>query len=352
MNEQWKPSWTVTGLGSLPLDEPVEAVDLVLEHFPEIPFWPQLSGRGAKEDILLQYAPGLPGLEIDLEARRVRVSKEFDRAGELTGFYQADLEGDLSGLALTPDQAPGFFELVKRVEAEPEGIQRLKGQVVGPVLFCNGVMDLSPGQNQSKSVIFDPELRTAYARGLGLKGAWQVSAFPRGFEPPLIFIDDPGLYLLGSAFMPLSGAEARDLLNLTAQPIREAGGLVGVHCCANTDWPVLLASEVNLVSFDAFGYGPEFVLYTKEIEAFLERGGIIAWGLVPTKEYTGRETPEGLLVQLDGLIQTLVRAGVSKTRLEEQALLTPACGFGSLTRQGLLFLLDLLTATGRLLAGP
>ena len=351
ISQQWKPAWTVTGLGSLPLADPVEAVDLVLDCFPAIPFWPQLSGRGAREDILLQYAPGLPGLEVDLEARKVRVKEDFDRAGELTRFYQADLEGDLSGLALTPDQAPGFFELIKWVEAGVEGIQRLKGQVVGPVLFCNGIIDLSPGPNRGKPAIFDPELRAAYARGLGLKGAWQAAALTRGSIPPLIFIDDPGMYLLGSAFMPLSGAEARELLNQTAQPIRAAGALAGVHCCANTDWPVILGSEVDLVSFDAFGYGPEFVLFAREIEAFLERGGIIAWGLIPTKEYTGQETPEGLLAHLEGLIATLVRAGVNKTRLEEQALLTPACGFGSLTRNGLDFLLDLLAATERLILG-
>jgi hypothetical protein len=349
MNETWKPNWTITGLGSLPLADPREAVDLVLKYFPEIPFWPQLSGRGSFEDILLQFAFGLPGLLVDHQTRKVCVGQEFDRAAGLTQFYEADLAGETESLGLTPEQAPGFFEFVSRVGPGLKGIQRLKGQIVGPVLFCNGILDHSEGHNQGKPVIFDPELRAAYARGLGLKGAWQVANLPQGDDNPLIFIDDPGFYLLGSAFMPLSGEEAGELLNLTTGPIQDAGGLAGVHCCANTDWPVILGSGVDLVSLDAFGYGPEFVLFARDISSFLERGGIIAWGLVPTKEHTGKETPEGLAAHLRDLFKTLIRAGVDQNRLEEQALLTPACGFGSLSMEDLKFLLDLLHSTQRLL---
>jgi hypothetical protein len=38
-----------TGIGSLPLTDPDEAVALALRYLPEAPLWPQLPRRGFRE---------------------------------------------------------------------------------------------------------------------------------------------------------------------------------------------------------------------------------------------------------------------------------------------------------------
>jgi len=342
----FKPAWLATGVGSLPLTEAGPAVDLILDRLPEIPFWPQLIPRSPWEEMVLQFAPGLPGLEIDLSSRSVRLDPGLDRSQALVAFYEADLNQDWNHFALTEETAPGFFELVERAARPGSRIQRLKGQVAGPVTFGLAVKDAS-----GRALVYDRELAEACARGLGLKGAWQVRNFPPGLDPGIIFMDEPALTGFGSAFMSLDFDQAKSLIEAAAAPIRQAGGLAGVHVCGNTDWSLPLTSELDLINFDAYDFGQGLTLYPKEIAAFLERGGLLAWGLVPTRSFTGRQTAEELIAKLEELIGTLVRQGLDRNLIRERSLITPSCGLGSLDPEPAEAILDLLAATSRLLRG-
>jgi len=104
----FKPAWLATGVGSMPLAEAGPAVDLILDRLPEIPFWPQLIARSPWEEMTLQFAPGLPGLEIDPAGRRVRLDPGLDRSQALVEFYEADLSQDWDHFALTEGRRPDF----------------------------------------------------------------------------------------------------------------------------------------------------------------------------------------------------------------------------------------------------
>jgi hypothetical protein len=97
-----------------------------------------------------------------------------------------------------------------------------------------------------------------------------------------------------------------------------------------------------LINLDAFAFGEAFLLYPREIRSFLEQDRAIAWGIVPTSDYTGRETAEALLGQLIGYFESLIRQGIDPARLHSQALLTPACGLGTLAEETAVDLLHLL----------
>lgn len=342
----FRPGFKATFAGSLPLAGAEEAVELILAHLPELPGWPQLIPRSPWEDMILQAAPGLPGLKVDLEARTVRIDPDQERTLALTEFYQADLEGRLDRFGLTEEVAPGFFALVRRASGERGQIERLKGQVTGPITFCLSVKD-----STGRVILYDQELAEACARGLGLKGAWQVANFPKELESGLIFLDEPGLTGFGSAFLNLDRQTALSLLNAATQAIQEAGGLVGVHVCGNTDWSLVLTTQVDVVNFDAYAFGEGFLLYAQDIEAFLNRGGVIAWGIVPTTMYTPQVSAEELVSRLEELIGRLVAHGIKRAVLEEQSLLTASCGLGSISPPTALAVLELLSKTSRLLRG-
>jgi len=342
----FNPSFRATGIGSVPFERPEEILDLILERLPEIPFWPQLTRRSPWEDMILQFAPGLPALKADPGARRVAVDPTADRPQALTAFYEQALSGEWKELGLNPDQAAGFFALAERVAREKGGVRRLKGQVTGPVTFCLAVKD----QN-GRDVIHDQELREAYALGLGIKGAWQVQNLPQGLDPSLVFLDEPALTGFGSAFMALEGKEAVGLLNAAMEPIHRAGGLTGVHVCGNTDWSTVLKTDLDVVNFDAAGFGQGFTLYPKEIQAFLERGGVIAWGIVPTLTYTGQETEAELIRRLEGLIDDLAAKGLPRSLIQDRSLLTTACGMGSRKPEEARRILDLLAGISRKMTG-
>ena len=112
---------------------------------------------------------------------------------------------------------------------------------------------------------------------------------------------------------------------------RSAGAKVGVHCCGNMDWGLLAGIGPDVISFDAFFFGEKLALYPGPMKNFLEKGGILAWGIVPTdteklKVVTVKELDE----RLDGLKKLYADKGFPAARIENQMLLTPSCGMGTL----------------------
>ena len=74
------------------------------------------------------------------------------------------------------------------------------------------------------------------------------------------------------------------LIEETANTVKEAGGISGIHCCGNADWPSVLKSSIDILNFDAYGYFDAFAIYHSEVRGFLEKGGYLAWGIVPTTD--------------------------------------------------------------------
>jgi hypothetical protein len=107
-------------------------------------------------------------------------------------------------------------------------------------------------------------------------------------------------------------------------------GFKGIHCCGNTDWSVLLSTNIDILSFDAYGYLGTLSLYPKELKAFLERGGILAWGIVPTSEAILREDSQSLVRRFKEGVEVLTKKGIDPS-LFQRTILTPSCGTASLS---------------------
>jgi hypothetical protein len=110
--------------------------------------------------------------------------------------------------------------------------------------------------------------------------------------PRIIFFDEPSLSFYGSAFSALNREEVVLSLN---ECIKGLKGLKGVHCCGNTDWSILLFTKIDILSFDAYGYLENLSLHPKELKKFLERGGILACGIIPTSEAVLKEGVQSLV---------------------------------------------------------
>jgi hypothetical protein len=66
------------------------------------------------------------------------------------------------------------------------------------------------------------------------------------------------------------------------------------------------------------------------VGAFLERGGIIGWGIVPASVQVMEETVESLLDRFHDAIGLLTAKGLNQDDLLSAALIMPSCGCGSL----------------------
>ncbi|MCK4379026.1 MAG: hypothetical protein KAW01_06760, partial [Deltaproteobacteria bacterium] len=107
-------------------------------------------------------------------------------------------------------------------------------------------------------------------------------------------------------------------------------GLSGVHCCGNTDWSLLLQTSVDVLNFDAFEYVDNLFLYQEDLFRFVERGGYLAWGIVPTSEAVLQESVDSLLQLFISQVEKLEAMGFSRETLLDQSFITPSCGCGSL----------------------
>ncbi len=186
-------------------------------------------------------------------------------------------------------------------------------------------------------VLFD-----AVVKGLAMKAAWQIRELERFGKPVIIFIDEPAMESLGSAFSAVSSEVIAEKLNEIIETIHELGGIAGIHCCGNADWPLIFRTKVDIVNFDAFGYMEKVMLYPEDIRSFLGRGGALAWGIVPTGGFTGSETPELLVSKLDAGIKRLEQHGLTRNAVLRQSLITPSCGMGSLAPETAVAILKLL----------
>jgi methionine synthase II (cobalamin-independent) len=321
-------------IGSLPLTDYRRAAELVWEHTPEIPLWVQLP-KVPGESITRQFAAAMPGLaEEEGRAFIDTAAPRFDE--NLLSFYEealalegpgADLER--SRFAMAPDSARGFFELMAQAAKRTPPPLAVKGQIIGPVTFGTSLCD-----RNGKAIFYDPQLRDTLVRLLALRARWQVRHLSTLGCPVLLFIDDPAVVGFGASIsIGLNREDICQGLGAVIDAVHLEGGLAGVHVCANTDWTLILESAADILSFDAYAYFDQFVIYREAIRRFVERGGLIAWGLVPTlsPEDLERETTESLFAQWQSKSDQVARLGIDRQRLIAQSLITPACGMGTLS---------------------
>jgi hypothetical protein len=137
---------------------------------------------------------------------------------------------------------------------------------------------------------------------------------------------------LGSAYLPLSSERAGFFLDYLIGFVKERDpeALIGLHCCGNTDWKMVFGLEVDIVSFDAYRFGDKLNLVPREIIAFIDRGGLLAFGLVPTSEYRDEIQEEHLYERFISILGGFEEKGLSKDILLKSSLFTPSCGMGPL----------------------
>ncbi len=316
-----------TGIGSLPLTDPDAAVALALRYLPEAPIWPQLPKRGFQEHMGGQYSEALPGIVREEEKERFSFAASRDLSPELERFFTHYLEQDYGYFGISEEYAAGWYALLRALEkGVPAGVRFLKGHVTGPL-----TAGISYKDEQGRDIIYNEQLYDAVVKNLAMKAAWQIEQLRRFGKPVIIFIDEPAMETLGSAFSAAAPELVAEKLEEIIEVIHERGGIAGIHCCGNADWPLIFNTKVDIVNFDAFGYLERVLLFPAEIRAFIARGGALAWGIVPTGAFTGAETAQSLLEKLEGGIQRLEAAGIPRAIILRQGIITPSCGLGSLT---------------------
>jgi methionine synthase II (cobalamin-independent) len=309
-------------IGSMPHTNAEVACSVVMRHLPDIPTWPQLPKRNFLENMYAQFSQGFPGAIIEEE--RLYVDRVQDLSQPLEQLYVAYLEDAPSDWAIGENHAAGLRAFLN---ATPANAVAVKGQITGPVSFGLSVTD-----QERRPILYDEVLADAVAKHLRLKASWQEQALRQLSEETIVFIDEPYMSTFGSAYVSISREQVIQLLEEVLQGIT---GVSGVHCCGNTDWSVLLATSVDVLSLDAYEYGETISLYPDEVKAFFEKNGNIAWGLIPNEDAAlAKESVASLIDRWEAAAAALSRKGIPAQTIRERCLVTPSCGLASMSEEG------------------
>jgi len=289
-----------TSIGSLPHCDPSEAVDFVLRHQHRLPAAPSLPARSRREGMIAQAAHGVPGVTVLDDG-----SLEIDHAA-------IDPEAPLTDAGFASD---GFVGLRAFLAAVSDRHGPIKLSLTGPVTL--GVALHAAGVDADLAFRMSGSAVQQRARALVQYVAQRVPQ-----AQMVTFVDEPSLVGAMHPDFPIAPLDGIDLVS-GSLAVLERMSITGLHCCGVADWKLIMQAGAHILSMPTVA-GIE--QSAGALAAFLERGGWVAWGAVPTDSPVGT-TVDRLWRQLSATWCELVTAGgCDPVRLRTQAMITPACG--------------------------
>jgi hypothetical protein len=304
----FSPNCQTTAMGIMPHTDVERALEVVLSL--DIPFWPQLPKVSYFEDMYVQALENFPGARIDAVNQRILfdLSRFYE---ELPSYFEkAD---DPRTFELTGEYSLVYHRFLGKNLSHYSAI---RGQMISPISLGLKIVD----QDQ-KSIIYHDEVREVLFDFIQKKVNRQYHELKEKNPNAFVWVDDPGLGLIFSALSGYNEVQARSDLD---QFLEGLEGPKGVHLCAKPDWDFLLKSKLEILSFDSFNCGAVIVNYSS-LREFINKGGIISWGIVPTyTEILEQESIDSLQDRLETFWEDLARKGVDQGKLLRQSLLAPA----------------------------
>lgn len=295
------PAGAATGIGSLPGADVGEAVKFVFGELPDLPFLPELPGRGAGADIIGRGAALLTELPVEIYAGRWKLTsrpgRDLRRARE---YWERDLDA-------LHEQA-----------ADYDGT--LKLQVAGPWTLA-AALELPLGGRALRDHGAAREVAESLADGVRRHVADVTARLPHATL--LLQVDEPSLpAVLAGRIATDSGLHTYRSVDVStaraalAGVVAAAGVPVVMHCCAE-GVPLALLREAGAaaVAID--------LALAKDLDALgeaLDAGvGLIAGA-------TSRSSAD----IADGVRAVWRTLGFPKEQAARQVAVAPACGLAGL----------------------
>ena len=303
------PTWGgASGVGSLPLAEPAEALRLVLGELPDLPHLPELPARGAGADMIGRTAALLVDLAVDLTPAGWRL---VSRPGIDQRRAREFLARDLDALH---DVAEGFTGPFKVQAAGPwtlaASLERTRGE--------HAVVDAGARRDLAQSLAEGVAAHAA-AVAARLPGARVVVQLD---EPSVPAVLQGGLPTV-SGFGRLSAVEAVVVQQELGVLVEALAAPVVVHCCApRVPLDLFRAAGAAAVSFD-LGLVQDLDAVGSAVDAGLH----LFPGVVPATD-TELPAPRSTASRVQAWWREL---GFPADDLSAAVTLTPSCGLAGAT---------------------
>ncbi len=277
----------------------------------DIPFWPQLPNYSYYEDMYVQAAEHFPGMLLDMENKTLRFSmdKFIDEYEDTMAHFEEPDYFDVS---------PTYSAVYHRfLDIDLEDRPAIRGQLEGPVSFGFNVLD-----QDGRPILFDDNIRPFMFEIMAKRINVQLKRLKEKNPNAFMFIDEPGMQFVFSAMSGYGEQKAREDLDLFFSTIEAPKG---IHLCGNPDWDFLLGFDMDVLSFDVYTNAQIFASCHSSIKNFLDRGGILVWGIVPTNiETFEKENLDLLAFKLKTIWKALTDKGIPLEQILNQSLMSPS----------------------------
>jgi hypothetical protein len=259
----------------------------------------------------VQAAENFPGILLNLEKRTLRFSMEKF----IQEFEEAMLHLD----------EPKYFDISRTysvvyhqfLSLDLSDRPAIRGQLEGPISFGFNILD-----HNERPILFDDTVRPFMIEFMAKRINVQLDRLKRCNENAFMFIDEPGLQFLFSALSGYGDIKAKKDLDHFFSMVNKPRG---IHLCGNPDWDFLLGLDMDIVSLDIYTNAEVFSSYASSIQRFLDKEGIIVWGIVPTGfENFEKEDMSSLIYRLESVWDVLTKKGIDRQHLISKSLLSPA----------------------------
>jgi hypothetical protein len=298
-----------TAMAVMPQTDITEALDLALSL--DVPFWPQLPNFSYYEDMYVQAAEHFPGIVLDMEKRTLRFSmpKFIDEFEETMSRFDEPAYFDIS-----EKYSLVYHDFLARDLADRPAI---RGQLEGPISFGFNVLD-----QDDRPILFDDTIRPFMMEFMAKRINVQLSRLKERNPNAFMFIDEPGLQFIFSAMSGYGEMKAKTDLDHFFSMV---DGPRGIHLCGNPDWDFLLNLDMDILSMDIYTNAEIFSSCGESIKKFLDRGGVLVWGIVPTGyEMFAKESLGFLMMKLEGIWHHLAKKGLDVEQIVDRSMLSPA----------------------------
>jgi hypothetical protein len=298
-----------TAMAVMPQTDVKQALDLALTL--DVPFWPQLPNYSYYEDMYVQAAEHFPGIVLSTENKTLRFSlpkfiDEFE--GTMSRF------DDPTYFDISETYSVVYHDFLARDLADRPAI---RGQLEGPISFGFNILD-----QDDRPILFDDTIRPFMFEFMAKRINVQLARLKERNANAFMFIDEPGLQFIFSAMSGYGDQKAKTDLDAFFSMI---DGPRGIHLCGNPDWDFLLNLDLDILSMDIYTNAEIFSSCTESIKKFLDRGGVLVWGIVPTGyEIFAKESLGFLIMKLEGIWQHLSKNGIEIEQIVNRSLLSPA----------------------------
>jgi hypothetical protein len=195
----------------------------------------------------------------------------------------------------------------------------VKGQIEGPITLSAYLF------HHGRPFLSDPALFAAIAFHVSQVICWQIDRLKSAGVPVLLFVDEPALCLEAPAANAVSEEQRLSALAVTLDDARVRGAFAGLHCCAARPFGRMCRAKPDILSFDAHE-GLELFFADPDALDFVHRGGMVAYGIVPTFSSLNALDSASIFIRW---LKAASLAG-DPEKLAQRALITATCGLGLL----------------------